>query len=156
MILIAANGTGKSWCSTHVASTIDIEIMKYALPGKTYEDRVPLYAIAAQKLASKYRMVFIPVRLAQRFPEALAITLEYPEMKRRIVARGDWNMHQPVMGAILKGLRTLAKQKRLHLLSSDQHLSDVLKTVGELPLVTVETVDNWIKTFNDETHPNET
>lgn len=144
MIIIAANGTGKSWAATHIGGCFDVELLKYAMADSTYEQRKPIYAKAAVKLSRKFAYVFIPASLAARFPHATAITCDFMTMVRRIRARGDWELHCPVIQYIMRNLADCAKQGRLRYLPSHQHLADVIHKFTTLRLVSSDLAQEWI------------
>jgi hypothetical protein len=144
MILIAANGTGKSWAAAHIGGCFDVELLKYAMPNSTYEQRKPMYANAAVKLDRKFAYVFIPASLAARFPNAIAVTCDFMTMVRRIRARGDWELHAPVIQYIMRNLADCAEQGRLRYLPSHQHLADVIHRITVLRVVSPDLAQEWI------------
>lgn len=144
VILIAANGVGKSWAATHIGGCFDIELLKYAVPTSTYEQRKPMYAKAAVKLNRKFAYVFVPASLAARFPHAIAITCDFMTMVRRIRARGDWELHSPVIQYIMQNLADCAAQGRLRYLPSHQHLADVIHKITSLRVVPPTLAQEWI------------
>jgi hypothetical protein len=144
MILIAANGTGKSWAAAHIGGCFDVELLKYAMPNSTYEQRKPMYANAAVKLDRKFAYVFIPASLAARFPNAIAVTCDFMTMVRRIRARGDWELHAPVIQYIMRNLADCAEQGRLRYLPSHQHLADVIHRITVLRAVSPDLAQEWI------------
>lgn len=144
MIIIAANGTGKSWAATHIGGCFDIELLKYAMPNSSYEQRKPMYAKAAVKLSRKFAYVLVPASLAARFPHAVAITCDFMTMVRRIRARGDWELHAPVIQYIMRSLAQCAEQGRLRYLPSHLHLADVIHKITSLRKVPSTLAQEWI------------